>query len=412
VQRVSGVLEIEGNPDGTVYFDQGEITFAQASWIPDLGTRLRGALPLTTALQDALSQDALSQDGTGSGAAGGGDLGAVLVERNLIGRDGLAELLRSVIVDAVLALTLPLADGSAVSDIRFEAPGTHWAAGFGRLSVASVRAEAAALGGELARYGLAYTTPVRLCDLDGGSATLTREQWASACRISDTASPLDLAWRHGMALYEAMGCVGELVRAGLCAPCPPDAGSPAPGGVLAGGARVGGTGAGTAGAGAREAGGGEASTAEASTAEAGGSEPGAAGASSLSAHGATTGGLEAGAAGASGLRARGAGAGGAGAGPGGAAAGARTAGDGAEPARPGWEFWSTADEPVSGAVGPPAPRWPVPVLPSGLPQRRPYAWSELTALGGAGRPDGDRAADALLTPPDLLRRVLEGLRNL
>jgi hypothetical protein len=316
---VSGVLEIEGNPDGAVYFDQGEITFARASWIPDLGTRLRGALPLTTDLEDVLGQDELGR------ATGAGDLGAALIQRNLIARDGLAALLRSVILDAVLALTLPLADSSAVSDIRFEAPGAHWAAGFGRLSVASVRAEAAALGGELTRYGLAYTTPVRLCDLAEGSAMLSREQWASACRISDPASPLDLAWRHGMALYEALGCVGELVEAGLCAPCPPDAGPVAP------------DGAGPA----------------------------------------TTG----------------------------------TGATGTAPARPGWEAWSTETPPVSGEPDAGAQPRPAPVLRSGLPQRRPYAWNELTALGGVDLADG-APANTPGPPPELLRRVLDGLRNL
>jgi len=39
-QRASGILEIHGNPAGTVYFDQGQITFARASWIPDLSARL------------------------------------------------------------------------------------------------------------------------------------------------------------------------------------------------------------------------------------------------------------------------------------------------------------------------------------------------------------------------------------
>jgi hypothetical protein len=323
---VSGVLEIEGNPDGTVYFDQGEITFARASWIPDLGTRLRGTLPLTTALETVLSQDGLGQDGPGNGATGAADLGTALIQRDLIARDALAALLRSVIVDAVLALTLPLADGSAVSDIRFQAPGAHWAAGFGRLSVAAVRAEAAALGGELARYGLAYTTPVRLCDLAEGGATLTREQWANACRISDPASPLDLAWRHGMALYEALGCVGELVEAGLCAPCPPDAGPAAPDGAGSAGIRTGAAG--------------------------------------------TT---------------------------------------GTERARPGWEAWSTETPPASGE--PDAQRRPAPLLRSGLPQRRPYAWNELTALGGADLTDG-APAETLAPPPELLRRVLDGLRNL
>jgi hypothetical protein len=34
-RRVSGIMEIDGNPAGTIYLNHGRITFAQASWIPD-----------------------------------------------------------------------------------------------------------------------------------------------------------------------------------------------------------------------------------------------------------------------------------------------------------------------------------------------------------------------------------------
>ena len=33
-RRVSGVMEIDGNPAGTIYLNHGQITFAQASWNP------------------------------------------------------------------------------------------------------------------------------------------------------------------------------------------------------------------------------------------------------------------------------------------------------------------------------------------------------------------------------------------
>ena len=32
-RRVSGIMEIDGNPAGTIYLNHGQITFAQASWI-------------------------------------------------------------------------------------------------------------------------------------------------------------------------------------------------------------------------------------------------------------------------------------------------------------------------------------------------------------------------------------------
>ncbi len=46
------------------------------------------------------------------------------------------------------------------------------------------------------------STPIRLCDLGAPAAVVQ-----------------DLAWQCGLALYEAMECVGLLVQAGVCAPC-------------------------------------------------------------------------------------------------------------------------------------------------------------------------------------------------
>ena len=61
----------------------------------------------------------------------------------------------------------------------------------------------------MARYDLARTTPVRLCDLAGSSAVLSREQWAVACAIDGALSVQDLAWHCGLALYDTIECVGS-----------------------------------------------------------------------------------------------------------------------------------------------------------------------------------------------------------
>ncbi len=62
-------------------------------------------------------------------------------------------------------------------------------------------------------------TPIRLCDLGAPTAMLSREQWAIACAIDGARTVQDLAWQCGLALYEAIECVGLLVQAGVCAPC-------------------------------------------------------------------------------------------------------------------------------------------------------------------------------------------------
>jgi len=54
-QRVSGIMEIDGNPAGTIYLNHGQITFAQASWIPDLSARLLGALRLSAASRELIA---------------------------------------------------------------------------------------------------------------------------------------------------------------------------------------------------------------------------------------------------------------------------------------------------------------------------------------------------------------------
>lgn len=123
-------------------------------------------------------------------------------------------------MDAVTALTVPPAEVPSASDIRFEAPGAHWASAFSRLDAGWVREEAARRSGRLVSSGVARTTLVTLRDLTGASAVIGPEQWAIACRADQTMSAQELAWRCGLALYETCECVAELARSGLCALVP------------------------------------------------------------------------------------------------------------------------------------------------------------------------------------------------
>jgi hypothetical protein len=207
VQQASGMLEVHGNPAGTIYFDQGQIAFARASWIPDLSARLLGALRPSAESRDLLID----------GDRPDRDICAMLVQQKDLTRADLQKILRSVVVDAVIVLTMPADEDSFVSDIRFAPSGPHWASAFSRLRVDSVRMEAASRAERVARQHLARTTPVQLRDLSRPSAVLSRQQWAIACTIGGGLSAQDLAWQCGLALYEAIEYVGDLIRAGMCA---------------------------------------------------------------------------------------------------------------------------------------------------------------------------------------------------
>ena len=213
-QRASGVLEIDGDPAGVIYLDQGQVTYAQASWVPDLAARFCASQQPPADVRALLL-----------GGDPGGDPGTVLL--SCVSRAELQALLRSVIVNAIIALTVP-PSGAAVSGIRFEAPRAHWASAFARLPLDSVREEAVCRAAELARYQVSRSSTVSLRDMDQGSMVLTREQWAIASRIGRTSTVRDLAWRSGLALCDTIECVGRLIRAGLCTLIPaPAASAPA-----------------------------------------------------------------------------------------------------------------------------------------------------------------------------------------
>ncbi len=252
-QHASGVLEIDGNPAGVIYLDQGQITYAQASWVPDLAARFCASQQPPADVRALLLGDDRGGGDWGRGDWGGGargrDLGAILL--SCMSRTELQELLRSVIVNAVLALTVPLSGDAAVSGIRFEAPRAHWASAFARLPLDSVREETVCRAARMARYQVSRTSTVSLRDLDHGAMVLTRQQWAVASRVGRTSTVRDLAWRSGLALCDTIECVARLVRAGVCTlgpalaasnaqattpssgsgPAPAGASSPAPGGT-------------------------------------------------------------------------------------------------------------------------------------------------------------------------------------
>ncbi|MDQ2876054.1 MAG: hypothetical protein M3Y33_15215, partial [Actinomycetota bacterium] len=210
LQNASGALEIDGSPSGIIYLERGHITFARTSWSPDLGTRLASLLEPVTELRELL-ESADQPDG---------DLGEILVGRGFVTRDVLQATLESVVVDAVLVLTVPLTDESSVVDIRLESPRTHWAASFHQVRVEAARAEAVRAATRLARYDVPRTAGLELRDFGPGRAILTRAQWSVASKINGVLNAWDLAWQCGLSLADTFEAVGVLAQSGLCAPCP------------------------------------------------------------------------------------------------------------------------------------------------------------------------------------------------
>ena len=207
LRNASGELEIDGSPGGAIYLDRGEITFARSGWSPDLATRLRGALGPVAGLKDLLAAEDRPT----------GDLGGQLVRRGYLTAAELESIVRSVVLDAIIVLTVPLSADAAISGIRLVSDVSHWAGSFGRLNVAAIRAEAVRRGGQMSGLDLGRGARLQLRDLATGSAVLTSKQWRLACMMDGAATARDLAWDNGLALHETAECVTALVSAGLCA---------------------------------------------------------------------------------------------------------------------------------------------------------------------------------------------------
>lgn len=143
-KNVTGVLEIDGNPDGAIYLDKSHITYARASWSPDLVARLYGVLEPTADVRDLLDGEDRPDR----------DLGTMLVRRGYLTVGQLQAILRSIVVDAVTVLSAPLTGDCTLAGIRFESARTHWAQSFCRLPVQLAQAEAAGQAERIVRADL------------------------------------------------------------------------------------------------------------------------------------------------------------------------------------------------------------------------------------------------------------------
>jgi hypothetical protein len=207
-RATSGILEVTGNPSGAIYLDGGRIVFVRVPWVPGLAARLRGISPGLTGLRELPA----GQEADDAAVAG------LALQRGYLTVPALHELIQSIVVDAFLVLTVPLAMDAPVAAIRFTSTRTYWTEIFPRFGIELVRGKALKTAERITQYGLTPTTEVAPCRLRRPAAVLSREQWAVACQIGDRSSARDLAARRGAALIDTLDCLGGLTKAGLCAP--------------------------------------------------------------------------------------------------------------------------------------------------------------------------------------------------
>lgn len=205
----SGVLEVTGIPSGAIYLEGGRITFARASWVPGPAARLRGIQQLPAELAELLASRGSEDDAA---------MAAHIARRGYLTTAGLHELIKSIVIDVLLVLTIPLAVDSPGTAIRFASTRGYWPGKFPRLEVAPLRAEASRRARRMAQCDLAPTTAVALHWLRLPAAVLTNEQWTVARQLTGPASAQELAMRSGTALADTMECLGGLMQAGLCTP--------------------------------------------------------------------------------------------------------------------------------------------------------------------------------------------------
>jgi len=184
LQKVTGVLRIAGEPSGAIYLDRGHLAYAEASWSPGLSARVRG-------LPQAGEPD--------------GDLGAVLLREKYLSKAGLRGVLKSIVTDALIVLTMPLPDETLVTGTRFEVLPPHWAG---------------------------VTSPLESREPPSSRAVIKREHSELASRLDGKSSIREIAEEYGLSLHETIERIGYLVKKGMCAArtaaSPPKAALPVP----------------------------------------------------------------------------------------------------------------------------------------------------------------------------------------
>jgi hypothetical protein len=194
VSRSTGALEIRGVPAGTIFLDEGDVTYAEAPGTP--------AVPEPSA-----------GPGADPGPAFGDAVRAAVVETGL------------------LLLTAPPVRGERP---LFRPGRRHWTGTACRLGVDTVLTEVERRAARLADLGVPPDAEIRLRGLRRGRrVVLTADEWRVVAALDGVQTPRALAWRSGTSLTAAVRAVASLVRAGVCqadaaAPAAPAAVVPPP----------------------------------------------------------------------------------------------------------------------------------------------------------------------------------------
>ncbi|HUC57784.1 MAG TPA: DUF4388 domain-containing protein [Streptosporangiaceae bacterium] len=213
MQNVSGILRIAGDPSGVVYLDRGQLIYAESSWVPGLAARLRALLGSSPAVGELLGEGGSRTDR---------DLGEALLAGQYLPKTGIRALLKSVLIDAVIALTLPLADETVVTGSRFEESAEpHWARGWSAQRLEQLRPLAAKKAALLAPSRTGLTSPLELRDLSHPWAVIKREHWEVASRVNGTSSIRDIAVESGLPLHETIERAAYLIKKQMCVAKPP-----------------------------------------------------------------------------------------------------------------------------------------------------------------------------------------------
>lgn len=209
----SGAIEISGRPGGIIYLNRGRLTFAESPAVPDLGTRLVRSGRLQPEAWDRLIRQSRPD----------GAVAAALIAGGIATEAGLQQLLQSVTLDAMLALTTPFAGQGSVAGTWFAPRRSHWAEAVLAMDVTSVQAYLEHMTQRLAWYNVTSRWCPRLSGAGRPDWLVHRDQRAIVGRIDGRTTVGELAWRGGFALHETMESVGRLVHAGLCTVTVPDA---------------------------------------------------------------------------------------------------------------------------------------------------------------------------------------------
>lgn len=202
----SGAVEINGDPGGTIYLNESHLTFAESAATPDLASRLIGSGRLSGEQWNLFLTGNRPHDG----------IGALLVKQGLITEEELRAVLRSIVLDVLIALTVMPIGRSPTIGLRLAPRARPWVGSLLSLEIESVRAEAVRRAELLARHEVSLEARPKLSDLRRPWGTVRREHWPIIGKIDGVTTVRELAWRHGFALYDTIESVGEFVRGGFC----------------------------------------------------------------------------------------------------------------------------------------------------------------------------------------------------